>query len=259
MFRRAQLSVAKARSIEPSSPRSAAGDTETLFDKFAREKAVWLQHVMYRTSASPTERCLAYIMCDHLNCVTRDCWPSLERMRERLGCESCKTVRRAIKGLVIHGVLTTRRDFSGLVRYEPVFLIDRDKNVPAEGQVRPAKRVTDVHESLLGIQPKLSFPTETADEGTEPRLRVSRYDRRHRGSIEVELAGLIGSDGMEILSRLGAVDDAIIERLCRAYARGVIGEREIHAARLAAEQLPSTPHWRSLPRRSGFLERNQGT
>ena len=41
---------------------------------------------------------------------------------------------------------------------------------------------------------------------------------------------------MEVLARLAAIDDAIVDRLCRAWAKGVLGERDLAAARLAAEQ-----------------------
>jgi hypothetical protein len=63
------------------------------------------------------------------------------------------------------------------------------------------------------------------------------YRRRERGAIEFKVAGMLGSDGMEILCRLGTVDDAIVERLCRAYVKGALAERELIAAKLAAEQL----------------------
>jgi hypothetical protein len=55
---------------------------------------------------------------------------------------------------------------------------------------------------------------------------------------------------MEILERLAAYDDHVVERLCRAHAEGLLGERELHAARLAAEQLPSESSGRRPPRRA---------
>jgi hypothetical protein len=71
-----------------------------------------------------------------------------------------------------------------------------------------------------------------------PTNPASNYERRKRGSYEAELAKLLGNDGFEILARLSEHDDAIIERLCHAYADGELGRRELSAARLAADQLP---------------------
>jgi hypothetical protein len=48
---------------------------------------------------------------------------------------------------------------------------------------------------------------------------------------------MLGDEGIEVLARLGAIDDSIIERLCRSYAAGALGPRELIAARLAAEQV----------------------
>jgi hypothetical protein len=47
---------------------------------------------------------------------------------------------------------------------------------------------------------------------------------------------MLGDGGIELLFKLGAIDDAIVERLCRAHAAGALGERELIAARLAAQQ-----------------------
>jgi hypothetical protein len=42
---------------------------------------------------------------------------------------------------------------------------------------------------------------------------------------------------LEVLSMLAKLDDAHVQRLCRAYSVGAVGERELAATRLAVEQL----------------------
>jgi len=41
---------------------------------------------------------------------------------------------------------------------------------------------------------------------------------------------------MQLLEILHTLDDRIVDRLCGAYVEGRLGERELAAARLAAEQ-----------------------
>jgi hypothetical protein len=53
----------------------------------------------------------------------------------------------------------------------------------------------------------------------------------------MQLAAMLGKNGMSILGRLASYDDAIVDRLCRAHAERRLGERELAAARLAAEQM----------------------
>jgi hypothetical protein len=65
---------------------------------------------------------------------------------------------------------------------------------------------------------------------------ASGYQRNQRGAFELEVGRLLGSDGFEILSSLDAIDGQIVERLCRAHAMGSLTQRELSAARLAAEQ-----------------------
>jgi len=52
----------------------------------------------------------------------------------------------------------------------------------------------------------------------------------------MKVAEWLGPDGLELLGRLGALNDRIVERLCRAFAAGMLTERERAAARLAAKQ-----------------------
>jgi hypothetical protein len=47
---------------------------------------------------------------------------------------------------------------------------------------------------------------------------------------------MLGPDGMKVLEILNELDDRIVDRLCGAYVEGMLGERELAAARLAAEQ-----------------------
>ncbi|MEA2906614.1 MAG: hypothetical protein QOI12_4001 [Alphaproteobacteria bacterium] len=48
---------------------------------------------------------------------------------------------------------------------------------------------------------------------------------------------MLGDGGIDALGRLDAIDGSIVERLCRAYVAGALGERELFAARLAVEQV----------------------
>jgi hypothetical protein len=69
----------------------------------------------------------------------------------------------------------------------------------------------------------------------QPLQRPS-FERQRRGAIEVKLAEMFGPHGLDVLARLSAIDDAIIERLCQACVDGVLSERDLAAARLAAKQ-----------------------
>jgi hypothetical protein len=222
-----------ARPIGDHAPTSS----ETLVERIGRAKARWLRRVMYNGSASSTQKCLAYAIADHLNCVTLDCWPSQFRLAKLLGFKTSKTVQRAAQGLEWIGVLTLSGGGRAGYRYGPVFMPgDEDKVVPSTGHSGPTEPDKNVSESFLVIQPNKSASTEEATEVGRPRQFGSRYERRQRGSIEIKLAEMLGQNGFDVLSRLGQIDDAIVERLCRAYASGLLGERELIAARLAAEQ-----------------------
>src|SRR4051812_449650 len=48
---------------------------EPLYKQVARAKARWLRRIMYGSVATSTEKCFAYAVADHLNCVTLDAWP----------------------------------------------------------------------------------------------------------------------------------------------------------------------------------------
>src|SRR5437588_8825339 len=72
---------------------------EPLFTRVARAKARWLRRVMYGTVATSTEKCFAYAVADHLNCVTLDAWPGQARLAQLLGFKSVKTIQRAAAAL----------------------------------------------------------------------------------------------------------------------------------------------------------------
>jgi hypothetical protein len=220
-------------------PSPADGAVEPLYRRAARAKARWLQRVMYQSLASSTEKCFAYAVADHLNCVTLDAWPSQTRVAQHLGFKCTKTVQRAAGGLAALDMLVVRTCGQHYVRYAPVFLPcdeDKDTFVRPSGQIGPSRRDTDVHESLLLIHPKLSDPTGSSEGSKHTRRNRAPFRRSQRGAIEIKVAAMLGDEGMEILSRLGSIDDTIIDRLCRAHVAGALGERELLAARLAAKQ-----------------------
>ncbi len=210
---------------------------ETLYKRVARAKARWLKRVMYGTVATSTEKCFAYAVAEHLNCVTLDAWPGQARLAQLLGFKSAKTIQRAARALDQLSVLEVKCCGRSLFRYAPVFLsADEDENVLAAGQMGSVTKDTDVRESLLLIHTK-SAPMKGESDGRNGHRDEREYRRRERGAIEFKVAAMLGSDGMEVLCRLGHVDDEIVERLCRAYVSGALAERELIAARLAAEQL----------------------
>jgi hypothetical protein len=214
-----------------------AAEEESLYDRVKRATARWHKRVMYDTPATPTQKCFAYAIADHLNCVTLDAWPSQERVANLLGYECVKTVMRAARGLERLEVLRVAGGGVTACRYAPVFLpSDGDKIVRPVRQQRPRGPDSEVQESLLPIHIKSSSSTKRLSEEGIWAGPSRGYSRHQRGEIEMQLIRMLGSDGMEILSRLGAIDDGIVERLCRAHAEGRIGERELAAARLAVEQ-----------------------
>jgi hypothetical protein len=211
---------------------------EPLFTRVARAKARWLRRVMYGSVTTSTEKCFAYAVAEHLNCVTLDAWPAQARLAQLLGFKSIKTIRRAASALEALDLLVIVCTAKHQVRYAPVFQAgDEDRGVRAAGQVRAAAKDTDVHESLLLIPINLSSPTKRTSDKRNCSTGTHRYRAGQRGAIEVQIAALLGEDGIDLLFKLGAIDDVIIERLCRAFAAGALGERELVAARLAAQQV----------------------
>jgi hypothetical protein len=217
---------------EPHGPNG-----EPLFTRVARAKARWLRRVMYGTVTTSTEKCFAYAVAEHLNCVTLDPWPGQARLAQLLGFKSVKTIKRAAAALEELDLLVVKFTAKHQFRYAPVFLIgDEDRTVRTRGQLRAEAKDTDVHESLLLIPVNSSSPKRTSDKRNYEQETTHRYRVGQRGAIEVQIAAMLGDGGIELLFKLGAIDDAIVERLCRAHAAGALGERELIAARLAAQQ-----------------------
>ena len=223
-----------ASELDPR-PVTEPPDGPSLDQLVARMKARWLRRVMYESTANSSQKCLAYAVFDHLNCVTLDCWPSQERLAKLLGFVSVKTVQRAAHGLQDLALLTINGGGRDGYRYVPIFLpADEDNSVQSSGRSRPVSTDKIVSESFLRIQS--IRPASTAANGGQGTGAGIGYRRNQRGAIELQIADRLGPGGIEILGRLSGLDDRIVERLCRAHAAGRLGERELNAARLAAEQ-----------------------
>lgn len=209
---------------------------EPLRERVNRGKARWLKRVMYNSLATSTEKCLAFAISDHLNCVTLDAWPGLPLIATRLGFKHVRTVQRAAYGLEENGLLVVAH-FGGQWRFAPVFLPGDDvKEVAESGHSRPRRADIDVPESFLSILFKsVSRGPSEVRRGQEAPAASVRWPGR--GAVEIKVADWLGPDGMELLGRLGALDDSHVDRLCRAFAAGMLTERELAAARLAAAQV----------------------
>jgi len=211
--------------------------SEYLRKRVDRAKARWLKRVMYDPFLNPTTKWFAYCVADHLNCVTLDSWPSLPRVRGLMGCASVKTPRRAARNLERAGFITLRSSERQLYRFAPVFTPDDEQDTKGHGKghSKPHGADTDVPESLLLI--RTTPPPRRGGRGRDEVLAEPKYDSAKRGAIEVQLMMLLGGRGHLLLPRLAALDDLIIERLCRAHSEGAIGQAELTAARIAAEQV----------------------
>jgi hypothetical protein len=211
---------------------------ETLRDRVNRAKARWLKTVMYSKQLQSTQKVFAYVVFDCLNCVTLDAWPAQSTSASWMGC-SIKTVQRAADALEAAGYIAVARSRFRNVnnRYAPVFVSgDLDVFVPPDGQPCP-QPVDDG-----GCQSSLSIHIKPASAGGQRKSnnneRISKYKRAERGRWEQELSKVLGPNGNEIIDRLATIDDAVVERLCRALCDGQLGSRELEAARLAAYQTP---------------------
>lgn len=212
---------------------------ESLSEQIGRAKARWLKRVMQDPAATSTQKCLAYAIADFLNCVTLDCWPAQPTLARALGHKSVKTVQRAGRGLAMLRLITLKRAPSGHAgcRYAPVFWPeDMDKSVLKTGHRSLAAKDINDRESFLNIHTK-SFSTEVAgDKSSSASHSRPSINPSERGAIEIKLAKMFGPNGLDVLGRLASIDDAIIDRLIRAYSEGALSERDLAAARLAAEQ-----------------------
>lgn len=208
---------------------------EPLRKRVNRAKARWLARVMYEPTASSTQKCFAFAVADHLNCVTLDCWPSLPKLARRLGFMSAKTLQRAAHGLARRQLLLIRQ-VDSMTRFAPVFLPgDEDKVVSEGGQSRPNRVDRNVHESFLSILLE-SASSRPSDASKRLGNAQPTFPWKQRGAIEIQVAEWLGPDGLDLLGRLAAIDDNAVDRLCRAYVAGALTDRERAAARLAAEQ-----------------------
>ena len=139
---------------------------ESLSTRTSRGKARWLKRAMLDPQLTSTQKCLAYIVADCLNCVTWDSWPAQETLSRMLGHKSIKTVQRAARALARRQVITLKRNKAGKggLRYSPVFWPeDMDNPVPDTGHLKAETPDTDDRESLLGIHIE-SSSTEVAVE-----------------------------------------------------------------------------------------------
>jgi hypothetical protein len=212
---------------------------DTLADIVARSKARWLKRVIYSPSLPSTPKILAYAISDHLNCVTRDAWPSQKTLACLLGTKCEKTIQRCARQLREAGFirLDANRPRRGNCRYAPVFIpSDWDKPVRAIGHSKPTGGDSNVRQSLLEIHLESSSTAGGAKRTAGPQ-RDGRSNLAMRGSIEVRLATALGASGWEVLGRLQAFDPSVVNRLCDDFAEGLVHERELAAARLAAEQV----------------------
>jgi hypothetical protein len=167
-----------------------------------------------------------------------DCWAAQPTLARDIGHKSIKTVVRSGRSLAKHNLITLKRIKAqpGL-RYAPVLLPeDMDKPVPKNGHRRTKIRDTNDGESFLNIHTKSFSTEEAAEEGTRATHPKPPFNPKERGAIEIKLAEKFGANGLDILVCLAAIDDAIIDRLCLAFVEGALSDRDLAAARLAAEQ-----------------------
>lgn len=197
-----------------------------------RAKARWLKRVMYGSHASDAQKCFAYLVADHFNSVTMDCWPSQETIARLLGKNSTKSAQRAARGLEAHGLLRTRAGPDGKRYYAPVFIAsDWTKSDRPSGQV-----CSDAPDNIVQ-ESSLSNPLQESSSNGRPKKAAPAFDRRQRGKWEVMVARQLGPDGIDILEKLSAHDDDAVDRLCQAIATNSLTQRDLAAARLAAEQI----------------------
>jgi hypothetical protein len=232
---RIQVRAAGIWSPCPPPYLSAISDRE-----FGRLKEEWLKRVMMIGALAPSYRVLAYFVTDSLNWATMDSWLSHQTMAGLAGT-STKTVQRTTSLMEDKTLMAVyRRDGSTHpLRYAPVYLVQTvsDTEVARTGQRCQLKLDAGVHESFL-LTPFESFlengrPKEESQKGVSVQPYLS-FNLAERGRYELEVAPLLG--GMDVLLRLAAIHDDIVTRICEAYLRGHLGERQIKAAKLAAKQ-----------------------
>jgi Helix-turn-helix domain len=204
-------------------------------DAFSRQKMRWLNSVFYSQNVTSTACRVAYVIADHLNRATRDCWLAHATIARKLGV-SAKTVQRSIRSLKDQRLLSIR--YAGAEsrkqRFVPAFLEDEAQvnSVLDNGRACPGNGDVNVHQSFSG---NLTRSDLAAGQRSSPGS-ATRVRRNDRGRLEVEVARRLGGDGFEVLDRLAAIDDSIVCRLCEAHAQGALSAADLDAARLAARQ-----------------------
>jgi hypothetical protein len=223
-------------SLEPPPYRVAIVERD-----FVRLKEQWLYRTMRTSALAPSYRVVAYFLTDLLNWATMDCWMSHRFMAQLLSA-SDKTVQRALFAMEDIGAVSIWRlkGSSRPLRYAPVYLQakTRDTTVGQSGHECSEQLDNAVHESFLSTQ---SISALSAAEAVKLSPAQNMHVQPHlsfklaqRGKLEVEVARLIG--GYDLLSRLAAVNEEIVNRLCEAQHRGIFEDRLIKATSLAAKQ-----------------------
>jgi hypothetical protein len=192
---------------------------------FHRNRMRWLNAVFYDCSMSPMSCRIAFLIADHLNSVSGDAWPSIDRIADRL-CVSTKTVQRSVKELEQAGWLSVNRSKGRMRsnRYRPNLMNEetrqaRDKFGRKTGRHSPKKEDSDVPQSYLRKLPK-TFSQEAfarkerrfPDQGTYEERIIQRYGPHMRGHLEA----------------LAIRDPAALARLCREEKHGVLTESDLH-------------------------------
>ena len=196
---------------------------------------------MYGCAVTPMSCCTAYVIADHLNSVSGDAWPSVERIANKL-CVSTKTVRRSIRELERHGLLKVTRPTGRkrTNRYRPNLPLSapevRSKgdrpDIPGQksGQPRPENADMDVTQSYLENLPK-SY--------CNPATEKEDIPLRDQGTYELEIIRRLGADGAEILDQLGLENPKALTALCRAQKGGHLSDQDLKAVISSVLPLPS--------------------
>jgi hypothetical protein len=207
---------------------------------FQHNKMRWLNSVMYDCGVSAMSCCTAYAIADHLNSVSGDAWPSIERIANKL-CVSTKTVRRSIRELERHGLLQVSRP-SGRTRtnrYRP--------NLPPTVNDAPRGNNRPDNPEQKGGHFRLKKPDRHVSQSylenlltsyTKPETDESRTLLRDQGTYELRLTRRLGASGTEMLEQLAFENPRALTALCLAEKRGDLSDRELQAVISSILPLP---------------------
>ena len=206
-------------------------------DSFSRNKMRWLNSIMYSGKLKATACRVAYVLADHVNKVTGDCWLSHATIARKLGI-STKTVQRAIGALKRPGFIFVRYAETNprKQRFVPSFILNSDGEPDSDGapsgQERPPTLDAGGHQSFSKNILRSDLPQRIADSGSQhsDRELQNKFRRSSRGELEVKVAKRLGSDGFDVLNRLAEVDDRIVYRLCVAQANNRLTPADLYAA-----------------------------